>query len=476
MSKTVKTQHTWGPGIEYLTNKKGEISAKELKVLRQYITQVMEPEGLNDFKYYFGTLRHPELSQDLHDKHDQLYNLALLCIKGIRYEEQNTQGITFFAHIEYNQGGEEALKPHLNERNAIPTVLHLLRINIATRLRYELAKNREADKRHEQKYNKVRLSNTFVTSVAPKPITSVLSLGDQELPEGVTVEPLQYKNRLGGDIQLTGYQHDLFIALLELNHKKSQTTNSKQDGFYLGDYYEQSAEQHEIIKAENNKIQRLPSPHFKTSYNEIATQINGGTKPSKDDKKKVIDTMWDLVEKAELWPQITFTVGKDKYKLNKSLFEIIEHENGAQKDIIVRLNPVVTHNIHKHYYELPANFTAQKIEIGKQLGKQRPDFLMVLIFYIMQQRANELNQDEQGRPYWETGLLKTKNGQPGIYYKCGYSRYEEQRNQKRFIERWNTAIEFLKGLKLIEEYSEGVTNWGDKKARFTFNAKPKKVG
>jgi hypothetical protein len=99
MSKTVKTQHTWGPGIEYLTNKKGEISAKELKVLRQYITQVMEPEGLNDFKYYFGTLRHPELSQDLHDKHDQLYNLALLCIKGIRYEEQNTQGITFFAHF-----------------------------------------------------------------------------------------------------------------------------------------------------------------------------------------------------------------------------------------------------------------------------------------------------------------------------------------------------------------------------------------
>jgi len=475
MSKdTLKGPHRWQAGVEYLATKKSDIKAKELKTLRDYIADVMEPEGLRDFKYYFGTLRHPELRQELQDQHEELYNLALLCIKGIRYEEHTAEGITFFAHIVYHEGGESALLPRLNERNIIPTVLHLLRINIATRLRYELLKIREADKRHEQKRNKVRLSNTFVTSVAPKPITSVLSLGDQELPDGVTVEPLQYKNRLGGDIQLTGYQHDLFIALLELNHKKSQTNNSEGEGFYLGDYYSQIVEPFEIIKANNNKIQRLPTPYFTTSYNEIATQINGGTKPSKDDKQKVIDTMWDLVEKAELWPQITFTVGNDKYRLNKSLFEIIEHDNGTQKDIIVRLNPVVTHNIKKHYYELPANFTAQKIEIGQRLKKQRPEFLTVLVFYIMQQRANKLNLDEQGRPYWETGLLKTKDGQPGIFYKCGYGRYEEQRNQKRFIERWNTAIEYLKGLELIEEYTEGVTNWGDKKARFTFTPKTKK--
>ena len=56
MSKTAKTIHTWQPGAEYLTTKKGEIKAKELKVLRQYITEVLEPEGLTDFKYYFNSL------------------------------------------------------------------------------------------------------------------------------------------------------------------------------------------------------------------------------------------------------------------------------------------------------------------------------------------------------------------------------------------------------------------------------------
>jgi len=474
MSKTAKTIHSWQPGAEYLTTKKGEIKAKELKVLRQYISDVMEPEGLNDFKYYFGTLRHPELSQALHDQHDKLYNQAMLCIKGIRYEEHNGQGLTYFARIEYNGNGEEVLRPHLNDGNTIPTVLHLLRLNIATRLRYELVKSREADKRHEQKRNEVRVSGTLVTSIAPKPIATILSLGDQALPDGVTVEPLQYKNRLGGDIQLTGYQHDVFIALLELNHKKSQTTNSDGAGFYLGDYYEQSVEQYEIVQADNNKIQRLPAPHFTTSYNEIATQINGGKKPSKDDKKKTYDIIWDLVEKAELWPQISFTVGKDKYKLNKALFEIIEHENGTQKDIIVRLNPAVTHNIDTNYYKLPANFTARRIEICRQLGKKRPDFFGHLTWYIMQQKANKNKQDEQGRPYWESGLIRTKSGAPGIFYRCGFARYETQGNPKRFIEQWTTAIEILKGLDLIEDYAEKVTEWGDKSARFTFPAKQKK--
>ena len=61
MSKTAKTIHTHQLGAEYLTTKDGEIQPKELKVLRKYITEVMEPEGLNDFKYYFNSLLHPEL-------------------------------------------------------------------------------------------------------------------------------------------------------------------------------------------------------------------------------------------------------------------------------------------------------------------------------------------------------------------------------------------------------------------------------
>jgi len=481
MSKTVKTQHTWQPGAEYLTAKEGEIQPKELKVLRQHVKRVMAPEGLTDFKYYFGTLRHPELSQDLHDKHDHLYNLALICIKGIRYEEHNTQGITYFARIEYNEGGEETLRPYLNDGNTIATVLHLLRINIASRLRYELVKIREADKRHEeerkaieQKRNQVRVSNTLLTSVLPRPITTILNLGDQELPDGVIIEPVKYKNRLGGDINLTGYQHELFLALLELNHKKSDI-DPDAPGYYLGNYENSLDPYEEVIHDTNNKIQRILTPHFTTTYNEIATQLNGGKKPSQGEKEKVIGTLWGLIENAELWPTISFAVGKDKYKLNKALFEIIKHTNGNKKDIIIRLNPAVTYDIKKKYFKLPPNFTARRIEISQQLGKNRPEFLTPLVYYITAMKSNDsLQKDDQGRPYWETGLLKIKNGDPGIFYRFGYLQAEEQRHQKRFLERWATAIEFLKAFEIIEEYSERVTDWGQKVGRFTFKVKEKK--
>jgi len=483
MSKTAKTIHTWQPGAEYLTTKEGEIQPKELKVLRQHVKRVMVPEGLTDFKYYFGTLRHTELSQDLHDKHDKLYNLAMLCIKGIRYEESKAQGITYFAKIEYNEGSEEVLRPHLNDGNTIPTVLHLLRINIATRLRYELVKIREADKRHEeerkaieQKRNQVRVSNTLLTSVSPRPITTILNLGDQELPDGVIIEPVKYKNRLGGDINLTGYQHELFLALLELNHKKSDI-DPDAPGYYLGNYENSLEPYEEVIHDTNNKIQRILTPHFTTTYNEIATQLNGGKKPSQGEKEKVTGTLWDLIENAELWPTINFKIGKDKYKLNKALFEIIEHENGNKKDIIIRLNPVVSHDIKQKYFTLPPNFTARRIEISQQLGKNRPEFLTPLVYYITAMKSNDsLQKDDQGRPYWETGLLKIKNGDPGIFYRFGFSQYEEQRHQKRFLERWATAIEFLKAFEIIEEYSERVTDWGQKVGRFTFKVKEKKVG
>jgi hypothetical protein len=204
---------------------------------------------------------------------------------------------------------------------------------------------------------------------------------------------------------------------------------------------------------------------------------DGGKKPSKGEKEKVIDTLWDLIENAELWPTIPFKIGKDKYKLNKALFEIIEHENGTQKDIILRLNPAVTHDIKKKYFTLPPNFTARRIEISQQLGKKRPEFLTPLVYYIIAMKSNSsLKIDDQGRPYWETGLLKIKSGDPGIFYRFGYLQYEEQRHQQRFLERWATAIEFLKAFEIIEEYSERATNWNDKIGRFTFKAKEKKVG
>ena len=471
---------------EYLIFKKGEIKPKELKVLNQYIKEVMNPEGLEDFKYFLDTLLHvrlnaedlekpfniPILSQEVQEQNNHLFKLAMANIKGIYYEQDKSKNLTFFAKIKYAEGGEEVLRPYLEDRNLIPMALHLCRTNLVSRLRYELSKNREADKRHEQKKNHLRLSNTFVTSVSPKPIVKVLNIQDQDLPEGVKIDPIQYKNRLGGDIQLTGYQHDLFIALLELNHKKSETQDSTDPSYYLGNYNEGLQEYEEVKNDKTNKIERIATPYFTTSYHEIATQLNGGKKPSTTEKEKAMDTLWDLIEKPDLWPTISFKIGKDKYKLNKALLEIIEHEN--KKDIIIRLNPAVSHDITKRWFELPPNFTARRIEISTKLNKKRPDFLTPLVYYITELKNNPLQKDEQGRPYWESGLLQIKNGDPGIFYRFGYSRNEEQRNQKRFLERWAIAIEYLKEFELIEDYSERVTTWGNKVGRFTFKANEKK--
>ena len=74
---------------EYLIFKKGEIKPKELKVLNQYIKEVMNPEGLEDFKYFLDTLLHvrlnaedlekpfniPILSQEVQEQNNHLFKL-----------------------------------------------------------------------------------------------------------------------------------------------------------------------------------------------------------------------------------------------------------------------------------------------------------------------------------------------------------------------------------------------------------------
>jgi hypothetical protein len=468
----------------YLADNKKELSKPELKAIRQQVRETMDPEGLKHLWFYLDVIQPGETNGDATHLHNQIKTVITQSVKGVCYKEDLTDGVTYQAELIYNDNGEELLKPWLTSRdNTIPVILYCLRVNIVAKLRAFLSgfrdfnkQSKEERKAIEQKRNQLKISNTLLTSVSPKPITTILNLGDQELPEGVTIEPIKYKNRLGGDINLTGYQHELFLALLELNHKKSDIDPSA-PGYYLGNYANGLEPYEEVIHDTNNKIQRILTPHFTTTYNEIATQLNGGKKPSKGEKEKVIDTLWDLIENAELWPTIPFKIGKDKYKLNKALFEIIEHENGTQKDIILRLNPAVTHDIKKKYFTLPPNFTARRIEISQQLGKKRPEFLTPLVYYIIAMKSNSsLKIDDQGRPYWETGLLKIKSGDPGIFYRFGYLQYEEQRHQQRFLERWATAIEFLKAFEIIEEYSERATNWNDKIGRFTFKAKEKKVG
>jgi hypothetical protein len=496
MSKTVKTQHTWQPGAEYLTAKKGEIKPKELKVLRQYITDVMEPEGLNNFKYYFGTLRHPELSQDLHDKHDHLYNLALICIKGIRYEEHNTQGITYFARIEYNEGGEETLRPYLNDGNTIATVLHLLRINIASRLRYELVKIRESDKRHQEegkaqkqhKARSIRVSSAVMQN-HPAVKTLTLDLNNSLLPKTIITEIkqqglIQWYNEKGQGFNLTPFYWDVVLAIIEINANKSETQNEKSPDFYLGNATE--------VNRNDDK-----GAHITATFYEIAKQVYGGAKPSGKEQQKIVNALNDMRKNPELQPLLVYPV-YDKTTTNskgkkeriqrtittrKPVLEMfnfnetttIEGEGIKQtNEIVIRLNDIFVQDIKSRYVELRGDYLLQRHILGKTLGRL-PE--MFNDFYFIIRNAwgyrNKLEKDEQGRPVFVVGLLKNANGEEGLFYKLGYKKYEINRNKKRFEQEYSKSIEYLKGLGEILEYAVNKDEWGHETGLFVLPPKQK---
>lgn len=492
MSKTVKTQHTWQPGAEYLTAKKGEIKTKELKALRQYITDVMEPEGLNDFKYYFETLKHPELSQDLQDKHDKLYNLALMCIKGIRYEEHNANGITFFARIEYNEGGENVLSPHLNERNAIPTVLQLLRINIASRLRYVLAKNREADKRHEEqrRAKPIRISTAVIQNIAPNK-KQTLDLNNSLLPKTIITEIqqqglIEWHNQQGHGFNLSPFYWDIILAIVEINASKSETQNQNSPNFYLGNA---------------NEINRIgdKTAHITATFYEIAKTVYGGGKPGGKDQQKIEQALIDISTNPKLRPLLIYPI-YDKTTTNskgqkervqrtvttyKPVLEIYNLNeattvNGKTKqtnEIVIRLNEIFVQDIKRRFVELRGDYLFKRNLLSNTLGR-RPE--MLNDFYLIIRNAwgfrNKLEKDDQGRPIFVIGLWKNADGEPGLFYKLGYSKYEINRNKKRFEHEYNKSIEYLKGLGEILEYAVTKDEWGHEKGLFVLPPKQKKVG
>jgi hypothetical protein len=485
MSKTVKTQHTWQPGAEYLTAKKGEIKTKELKVLRQYITDVMEPEGLNNFKYYFGTLRHPELSQDLHDKHDHLYNLALICIKGIRYEEHNTQGITYFARIEYNEGGEETLRPYLNDGNTIATVLHLLRINIASRLRYELVKIREADKRHEEegkaqkqhKARSIRVSSAVMQN-HPAVKTLTLDLNNSLLPKTIITEIkqqglIQWYNKKGQGFNLTPFYWDVVLAVIEINANKSETQNEKSPDFYLGNATE--------VNRNDDK-----GAHITATFYEIAKQVYGGAKPSGKEQHKIVKALEDMSKNPELQPLLVYPVYDKTTTNSKGKKERIQRTITTRKpvlemfnynetrtiegelitqtnEVVIRLNEIFVQDIKSRYVELRGDYLLKRNLLIKTLGR-RPEMLNDFYFIIRNAWAfrDKLEKDEQGRPVFVIGLLQNANGEPGLFYKLGYANYEIIRKKKRFEQEFNKSIEYLKALGEIVEYAVEKNDWGPK--------------
>jgi hypothetical protein len=485
MSKTAKTIHSWQPGAEYLTTKDGEIQPKELKLLRQYIKRVMEPEGLNDFKYYFGTLRHPELSQALHDQHDKLYNQAMLCIKGIRYEQSKTQGITYFARIEYNGNGEEVLRPHLNDGNTIPTVLHLLRLNIATRLRYELVKIREADKRHEEerkakqqhKARSIRVS-TAVMQNHPAIKTQTLDLSNSLLPQTIITEIkqqglIQWYNEKGQGFNLIPFYWDIVLAIVEINANKSETQDQKSPNFYLGNATE--------INRNDDK-----GAHITATFYEIAKQVYGGAKPSGKEQQKIKNAIEDMRKNPKLQPLLIYPVSdtttinskgkteriKRTITTRKPVLEvfhynedrIIEGEGTIQtNEVVIRLNDIFVQDIKSRYVELRGDYLFQRHLLSKTLGR-RPEMLNDFLFIIRNAWGfrDTMPKDKQGRPVFVIGLLQNANGEPGLFYKLGYSKYEINRNKKRFEQEFNKSIEYLKGLGEILEYAVEKNDWGPK--------------
>jgi hypothetical protein len=499
MSKTAKTIHTWQPGAEYLTTKKGEIKAKELKVLRQYVTEVMEPEGLNDFKYYFGTLRHPELSQELHDKHDRLFDLAMLCIQGIRYEEHDAQGITYFAKIECNEAGEEALRPHLNDGNTIPTVLHLLRLNIATRLRYELAKNRQADARHEaqrkekeqHKARPIRISTAVIENHQSIKKQS-LDLNNSLLPKTIITQIkqdglIEWYTQQGQGFNLTPFYWDIVLAIVEINANKSETQDQRSPNFYLGNATE--------VNRMGDK-----TAHVTATFYEIAKTVYGGTKPGGNEQQKIVDALIDISTNPTLQPLLIYPAGEstttnskgEKVKTKRTITTrkpvleifnlneetIIEGKPTTQtNEVVIRLNEIFVQDIKGRYVELRGDYLLKRHILSKTLGR-RPE--MLNDFYLIIRNAwgyrNKLEKDEQGRPIFVIGLWKNANGEDGLFYKLGYSKYEIIRKKKRFEQEFNKSIEYLKGLGEILEYAVNKDEWGHETGLFVLPTKAKKVG
>jgi hypothetical protein len=473
-----------------LTTKKGEIKPKELKVLRKYITEVMEPEGLNDFKYYFGTLRHPELSQALQDKHDKLYNLAMMCIQSIRYEEHDAQGITYFAKIECNEAGEEALRPHLNDGNTIPTVLHLLRINLANRLRYELVKNREADKRHEQrqKTRPIRISTAVIQNIAPNK-KQTLDLNNSLLPKTIITEIqqqglIEWHNQQGHGFNLTAFYWDIVLAIVEINASKSETQNQQSPDFYLGNATE--------VNRMGDK-----TAHITATLYEIAKTVYGGGKPGGKDQQKIEQALIDISTNPKLRPLLIYPIydktttnsrgQKERVQRNvttyKPVLEIYNLNeattiNGKTKqtnEIVIRLNEIFVQDIKRRFVELRGDYLLKRNLLSKTLGN-RPQ--MLNDFYLIIRNAwgfrNKLEKDEQGRPIFVIGLWKNADGEPGLFYKLGYSKYEIIRKKKRFEQEYSKSIEYLKGLGEILEYAVTKDEWGHEKGLFVLPPKQKK--
>ena len=163
------------------------------------------------------------------------------------------------------------------------------------------------------------------------------------------------------------------------------------------------------------------------------------------------------------------------YNLNEAT--TVNGKTKQTSEIVIRLNEIFVQDIKQRFVELRGDYLFKRNLLSKTLGRRPP---MLNDFMLLIRNAwgfrDKLQKDEQGRPVFVIGLLQNADGDPGLFYKLGYSKYEINRNKKRFEQEFNKCIEYLKGFGDILDYAVNKDDWGHEKGLFALPPKQKKAG
>jgi hypothetical protein len=473
----------------YLADNKKELSKPELKAIRQQVREAMDPEGLKHLWFYLDVIQPGEANESATHFHTELKAVITQSVKGVCYKEDLTDGVTYHAELIYNDNGEELLKPWLTSRdNQIPVILYCLRVNIVARLRAFLSGFRDFNK--QSKAKPIRISTAVIQNIAPNK-KQTLDLNNSLLPKTIITEIqqqglIEWHNQQGHGFNLSPFYWDIVLAIVEINASKSETQNQNSPNFYLGNATE--------INRMGDK-----TAHITATLYEIAKTVYGGGKPGGKDQQKIEQALIEMHTNPKFRPLLIYPI-YDKTTTNskgqkervqrtvttyKPVLEIYNLNeattvNGKTKqtsEIVIRLNEIFVQDIKQRFVELRGDYLLKRNLLSKALGS-RPQMLNDFYFLIRNAWGfrNKLEKDEQGRPVFVIGLLTNADGEPGLFYKLGYSKYEINRNKKRFEQEFNKSIEYLKGLGEILEYAVNKDEWGHETGLFVLPPGKKKVG
>jgi hypothetical protein len=471
----------------YLADNKKELSKPELKAIRQQVRETMDPEGLKHLWFYLDVIQPGETNGDATHLHNEIKTVITQSVKGVCYKEDLTDGVTYHAELIYNDNGEELLKPWITSRdNTIPVILYCLRVNIVAKLRAFLSGFRDFNK--QSKAKPIRISTAVIQNIAPNK-KQTLDLNNSLLPKTIITEIkqqglIEWHNQQGHGFNLSPFYWDIVLAIVEINASKSETQNTNSPNFYLGNATE--------INRMGDK-----TAHVTATLYEIAKTVYGGGKPGGKDQQKIEKALIEMHTNPTLRPLLIYPI-YDKTTTNskgqkervqrtvttyKPVLEIynlneattVNGKTRQTNEIVIRLNEIFVQDIKQRFVELRGDYLLKRNLLSKTLGS-RPQMLNDFYFFIRNAWGfrNKLEKDEQGRPVFVIGLLQNADGEPGLFYKLGYSKYEINRNKKRFEQEYNKCIEYLKGLGEILEYAVERDDWGHEKGLFVLPPTKKK--